>query len=105
VDGVDGANAVQKFFRITLPLISPAMFYNIVIGVIGALQTFDSVYILQTPTTQASLASAAFQLFQRTFLQLAIGEGAAMSWILVIIILTLTMLQFRYSRSWVYYEA
>jgi ABC-type sugar transport system permease subunit len=102
---VDGANSVQKFFKITLPLISPALFYNIVIGVIGALQTFDSVFILQTPTTQASLSSAAFQLFQRTFRQLAVGEGAAMSWILVIIILTLTILQFRYSRSWVYYEA
>jgi multiple sugar transport system permease protein len=102
---VDGATRVQKFMKITLPMISPAMFYNVVIGSIAALQTFDNVYILQTQTTVNSLSSAAFYLFQRTFRQLNVGEGAAMSWILVIIILTLTVLQFRYSRSWVHYEA
>jgi ABC-type sugar transport system permease subunit len=101
---VDGASRMQQFFRITLPLISPAMFYNIVIGVIAALQTFESVYILQTPTTQDSLASAAYFLFVRTFRQLAIGEGAAVSWILAAIIVFLTVLQFRYSR-WVNYES
>lgn len=102
---VDGANGMQRFFRITIPMISPAMFYNIVIGVIAALQTFETIYILQTPNTVESLTSGAFYLFTRTFRQLAIGEGAAMSWILVVIILTLTVLQFRYSRSWVHYEA
>jgi ABC-type sugar transport system permease subunit len=102
---VDGANPVQQFFKITLPMISPAMFYNIVIGVIAALQTFEIVYILQTPLTRDSLQSAAFLLYSRTFSELHIGEGAAMSWILVVIILTLTVLQFRFSRSWVHYEA
>lgn len=102
---VDGANPIQRFFKITLPMISPAMFYNIVIGVIAALQTFEIVYILQTPLTRDSLQSAAFLLYSRTFSELHIGEGAAMSWILVVIILTLTVLQFRFSRSWVHYEA
>ncbi len=102
---VDGATPLQRFFKITLPMISPAMFYNIVIGVIAALQTFEIVYILQTPLTRDSLQSAAFLLYSRTFSELHIGEGAAMSWILVVIILTLTVLQFRFSRSWVHYEA
>jgi ABC-type sugar transport system permease subunit len=102
---VDGASAIQRFFRITLPMISPAMFYNVVIGMIAALQTFESIYILQTPLTRDSLSSAAFLLYSRTFTELRIGEGAAMSWILVAIILTLTILQFRYSRSWVHYES
>lgn len=102
---VDGASAIQRFFKITLPMISPAMFYNIVIGVIAALQTFETIYILQTPLTRDSLSSAAFLLYSRTFTELRIGEGAAMSWILVVIILTLTVLQFRFSRSWVHYEA
>lgn len=101
---VDGASRVQRFFKITLPLISPAMFYNIVIGMIAALQTFDTVYILQNTQTQDSLASAAYYLYQRTFQQLAIGQGAAMSWILAIIIVILTVIQFRYS-NWVHYEA
>jgi ABC-type sugar transport system permease subunit len=102
---VDGANGVQRFWKITLPLISPALFYNIVIGVIGALQMFENVYILRTPLTSDSLQSAAFLLYSRTFSELHIGEGAAMSWILVVIIVTLTVLQFRFSRSWVHYEA
>ncbi len=102
---VDGANDIQKFFKITLPLISPAMFYNIVIGIIAALQTFESIYILQRPDgNQDSLASAAFFLFVRTFRQLDIGQGAAASWILAVVIVVLTILQFRWSSSWVNYE-
>lgn len=101
---VDGANRIQKFFKITLPMISPAMFYNVVIGMIAALQTFEAVYILRTPENTDSLASAAYYLYERTFRQLAIGEGSAMSWILALIIVTLTVMQFRYSE-WVHYEA
>ncbi|CAG0992275.1 partial Lactose transport system permease protein LacF, partial [Gammaproteobacteria bacterium] len=101
---VDGATRWQKFYKITLPMISPALFYNIVIGVIAALQTFEAIYIISTPQTQDNMASAAFFLFTRTFRQLFIGQGAAASWILAVIIVLLTMLQFRYSR-WVHYEA
>ncbi|MHB8626346.1 MAG: carbohydrate ABC transporter permease [Aggregatilineales bacterium] len=101
---VDGASKVQQFFRITLPMISPAMFYNLIIGIIAALQTFESIYIF-TPGTNniESLQSAAYYLFTRTFQQLNIGEGSAISWILAFIILTITAIQFRFS-GWVYYE-
>jgi len=100
---VDGANQIQRFFNITLPMISPAMFYNVVIGMIAALQTFESVYIISNTQTQDSLSSAAFFLYVRTFRQLAIGEGSAVSWTLAVIIVLLTVLQFRYS-NWVHYE-
>ena len=53
---VDGANSFQRFWKITLPLISPALFYNIVIGVIAALQTFENVYIIRTPLNSGQLA-------------------------------------------------
>lgn len=101
---VDGANRLQRFFNITLPTITPALFYNIVIGTIAALQTFESIYIIQTQQTQDSLMSAAYFLYVRTFRQLAIGEGSAVSWTLAAIIILLTAFQFRYSR-WVNYEA
>jgi ABC-type sugar transport system permease subunit len=100
----DGAGPLQRFVRITLPMISPAMFYNMVIGLIAALQTFEAVYIIQNTQTESSLASAAYFLYVRTFRQLEIGQGAAASWILAVIIVTLTVFQFRYSR-WVHYEA
>lgn len=101
---VDGANNLQKFWYITIPSITPAIFYNLVIGTIAALQTFDSIYQLQAPNNVDSLTSAAFFLFQRTFRELQIGEGAAVSWILVAIVVGLTAIQFRYS-SWVNYES
>ena len=100
---VDGATAWQKFWRITMPMISPAMFYNVVIGMIAALQTFEAVYIIQNTQTEQSIASAAYFLFVRTFRQLEIGQGAAASWILAVIIVVLTVAQFRYSR-WVHYS-
>lgn len=100
---VDGANPIQRFFKITIPLISPAMFYNIVIGMIAALQTFEPVYILRSTETETSIMSAAFYLYRRTFEQANIGEGAAMSWILAVVIVMLTAAQFRYS-NWVNYE-
>ncbi|MFA5551884.1 MAG: sugar ABC transporter permease [Trueperaceae bacterium] len=100
---VDGATSWQRFTLITLPMISPAMFYNVVIGLIAALQTFESVYIIQNTQTEQSLASAAYFLFVRTFRQLEIGQGAAASWILAVLIVLLTVAQFRYSR-WVHYE-
>lgn len=100
---VDGATGWQKFRHVTLPMISPAMFYNVVIGMIAALQTFEAVYIIQTQQTENSLASAAYFLFVRTFRQLEIGQGAAASWILAVLIVLLTVMQFRYSR-WVHYE-
>lgn len=101
---VDGAGRVERFFKITLPMISPAMFYNVVIGMIGALQTFEAVYILRSPDTENSVMSAAYYLYQRTFLQANIGEGSAISWLLAVIIVMLTVMQFRYS-NWVHYEA
>lgn len=100
---VDGASTMQKFWRITLPLISPALFYNVVIGLIAALQTFEAVYLIQNTQTEQTLSSAAYFLFVRTFRQLEIGQGAAASWILAVIIVLLTVLQFRFSR-WVHYD-
>lgn len=99
---VDGATSWQSFWSITLPMISPAMFYNVVIGTIAALQTFEAIYIIQNTQTESSLASAAYFLFIRTFRQLEIGQGAAASWILAVIIVLLTVFQFRYSK-WVHY--
>lgn len=99
---VDGATRWQRFRHVTLPMISPATFYNVVIGMIAALQTFEAVYIIQTQQTENSLASAAYFLFVRTFRQLEIGQGAAASWILAVVIVLLTALQFRYGR-WVHY--
>ncbi len=102
---VDGASSWQKFFRITFPLVTPATFYNLVVGVIATLQIFDQSYVLTRDGGPAeSTYFVAYYLWRSTFRYNRVGYGAAMSWILMVIILVLTLIQFRLSNRWVYYE-
>ena len=102
---VDGANSWQIFRRIMLPLISPATFYNLVVGVITTLQIFEQTYVLSDAGGPAqSLYSVAYYLWRSTFRFNKIGYGAAMSWIILLILLAFTFLQFRLSNRWVHYD-
>ena len=103
---VDGANALQKFFNVTLPMLSSVLFYTAVIGVIGALQIFAQSAVLldkQGGPDNAALFYIMY-LFDQGFSYFKMGYASALAWILFIIIVVLTVLQFRLSRSWVYYE-
>ena len=103
---VDGANAWQRFRHITLPMIAPATFYNLIIGVIATLQIFEqSVTLVREGGQNQSLYFVAYYLWRATFRFNQIGYGAAMSWVLLVIVLVLTVIQFRMSNRWVYYEA
>ncbi len=104
---VDGANSVQKFFRITLPLLSPTIFFQVVLGLIGVFQTFTPAFIAGGQTG-GPLQSALFYmlyLYNRGFVTLQMGYASALAWILTAFILTVTVLVLRSSRYWVYYEA
>lgn len=102
---VDGASGWQRFRSITLPLITPATFYNLVVGVIATLQIFEASYALTTNGGPAeSTYFAAYYLWRATFRFNQIGYGAAMSWLLLLVILVLTGLQFWLSRRWVNYD-
>jgi multiple sugar transport system permease protein len=103
---VDGATTWQRFRHITLPLITPATFYNLVTGMIATLQIFELSYILTRDGGPAqSTYFVAYYLWRATFRFNEIGYGAAMSWALLLIILVITAIQFRIARRWVYYEA
>jgi multiple sugar transport system permease protein len=103
---VDGATTWQRFRHITLPLITPATFYNLVTGMIATLQIFELSYILTRDGGPAqSTYFVAYYLWRATFRFNEVGYGAAMSWALLLIILAITAVQFRLSRRWVYYEA
>lgn len=103
---VDGANAWQRFRHVTLPMIAPATFYNLIIGVIATLQIFEqSVTLVREGGQNQSLYFVAYYLWRATFRFNQIGYGAAMSWVLLIIVLILTIIQFRVSNDRVYYEA
>jgi multiple sugar transport system permease protein len=104
---VDGANAVQKFFRITLPLLSPTIFFQVVLGLIGVFQTFTPAYIA-AGANGGPLQSGLFYmlyLYNRGFVTLRMGYASALAWILTAFILVVTIIVMRSSRYWVYYES
>ncbi|WP_337102097.1 carbohydrate ABC transporter permease [Paenibacillus sp. YIM B09110] len=101
---VDGGGAWRKFYHVTLPSMTPTIFFNMVMMQIGAFQSFDSVYVMtQGGPNNATLLYVVY-LYRVAFTETKIGYASALSWILFIIIVVLTLITFRTSRKWVYYE-
>ena len=101
---LDGANVWQRFRNVTIPLISPTIFFSLVTGVIGALQVFTQAYILTPGGGQHdSTHFYNLYLFEQAFRSLKMGYASSLAWILFFIILCLTLAQFKGSK-WVYYE-
>ncbi|MGC1213743.1 MAG: sugar ABC transporter permease [Micromonospora sp.] len=108
VASLDGAGPVRKFFSITLPMISGAMFFNVIILTIAAFQVFDQAYLLfwrdqNNVAPEASLFYAVY-LFQEAFRQFNFGFAAAMAWLLFVILMILTFIQVKIGNRFVYYE-
>lgn len=103
---VDGAGMLAKFRHVTLPMISPVLFFNLVMGIIGTFQVFGSAFVLfgSSGGPEGSALFYGLYLYRKAFEQFDIGMGAALAWILFVIILAFTLLIFRSSSMWVYYE-
>lgn len=104
---IDGATPVQQFKSITLPQLSPIIFFNSVMGLIGTLQQFDSQYIITKGENSGpadSLLVPVYYLFQNGFTYFKMGYASALAWLLFAVILMLTSVQFWLSRKWVHYE-
>lgn len=102
---IDGANPVQKFRKITLPMISPTIFFNLVMGVIGTFQVFTSSFVMTAGGPAYATLFYLLYLYQKAFQYFQMGYAAAMAWILFVVILICTLLIFKSSASWVYYES
>ena len=100
---IDGAGAVRRFLNITLPMLSPTIFLNMIVATIGAFQVFAAAYILTNGGPARSTLFYAYYLFNRAFVYFNMGYASAMAWLLFLIILLLTVLQLHYSRKWVHY--
>jgi multiple sugar transport system permease protein len=101
---IDGAGPVRKFFAVTLPMLSPYIFFNTVMGVIGTLQIFEAAYIMTDGGPNDSTLFYAYYLFNQAFRYLDMGAASAMAWILFAIVLTLTLVQLKLSKRWVHYD-
>jgi multiple sugar transport system permease protein len=102
---IDGASVFRKHLHITLPLISPAMFFNLVLGVISSFQVFDMAYVTTSGGPAYSTHFYALHLYQQAFVSFDMGYGSALAWILFITVLTLTLIQLALQNRWVYYES
>jgi multiple sugar transport system permease protein len=104
---VDGAGAWTKFSKITLPMISPVIFYNLVLSVIGLMQYFTVPYILTRATGDPNKSAYFFNmhLYKTAFTFFDMGYGAAQAWLIFIIALVLTIILFASARYWVYYAS
>lgn len=104
---VDGANSVYKFFKITLPLLSPIILFNLIMQTISAFMTFTPAYIISRgeggPLDNTLLYS--LYLYRRAFVFFEMGYASALAWIMLIIIGVITLVIFKSSKYWVHYEA
>jgi|SwirhisoilCB3_FD_contig_121_379580_length_3641_multi_5_in_0_out_0_3 multiple sugar transport system permease protein len=101
---VDGASVFQKFGAVTVPMVTPAMFFNIVLGFIGSFQVFTIVYVLTNGGPANATLVYSLYLYQVAFKNLRMGYAASLAWILFLIILAITVVQLVTARLWVYYE-
>ncbi len=106
---IDGANRTQRFFNVTLPMISPTLFLVLILNFISVFQVFDQVFIMTQRTTPGGVGGSAttltFLLYQTGFVRSEFGYASAIALVLFLIVLLITGVQLRMQRRWVYYES
>jgi multiple sugar transport system permease protein len=100
---IDGAGAWGRFRHVTLPMITPVVFFNLVLGVITSLQVFTSAFVATGGGPAYATWFYALHIYKNAFSYFSMGYGSALAWLFLLIIVALTWLQFKTSRRWVYY--
>lgn len=103
---IDGAGRLAQFRHVTVPQISPAIFFNLVMGIIGTFQVFNQVYIITggSGAPGKSLLFYVLYIYNKAFVDFEMGYASALAWVLFVIILAFTMLVVKSGSLWVYYE-
>ena len=102
---IDGANAWSRFWKITLPLLTPSILFNLIFGMIMTFQSFTNVYIATNGGPLDSTLFYVLYLYQKAFSLLEMGYASAMAWILFLMVLVLTIIIFKTSGKWVFYRS
>lgn len=101
---IDGATGIQMFFKITIPNITPVIFYNLIMQIIGGFSSFTQSYVVTEGGPLDSTLFYALHLYRKSFEYFDMGYGSAMAWFLLLIIAFFTALIFKSSSYWVFYE-
>ncbi|MHB0877373.1 MAG: carbohydrate ABC transporter permease [Anaerolineae bacterium] len=101
---MDGAGALRKFRHVTLPLLTPTIFFQVVMGIIGSFQVFTAAYIMTGGGPVNSTLFYVLYLYRQAFVYLYMGYASAMAWVLFTIVLLLALVQLWLAPRWVHYE-
>ena len=100
---IDGANAWHRFWKITLPMLTPTIFFNLIMGIIGAWQVFTQSYVMTEGGPNNATLTIVLLIYRKAFEQFHFGYASAIAWVLFAIVMVFTLLVFRSSETWVYY--
>ena len=100
---IDGAGTWSRFRHVTLPMISPTMLFNLVLGVIGALKVFSLAYVATKGGPSYATWFVALHIYTQAFDYYRMGYGAALAWLFALMVMAFTFFQLRLSRQWVFY--
>ncbi|MGI8550986.1 MAG: carbohydrate ABC transporter permease, partial [Dehalococcoidia bacterium] len=101
---MDGAGTLSRFLNVTLPLLTPTIFFNLVLGIIGSFSVFSVAYVATGGGPADATYFYVFHIFNRAFKDLDMGYAAALAWIFFLVLLVFTLIQFAMQKYWVYYE-
>jgi multiple sugar transport system permease protein len=102
---IDGAGPLMKFRHVTVPLISPAIFFNLVLGIIFSFRVFAFAFVTTGGGPARATYFYALHLYTQAFSSFDLGYGSALAWILFLVVLALTVLNMQLSKRWVHYES
>lgn len=102
---VDGANGIQRFFKITIPMLTPSIFFNLINQLISGFMAFTQSYIITQGKPRDTTLFYTVYMYQNSFTYNKLGYGCAMAWFMVFVVGLLTLVLFKTQKKWVYYEA
>jgi multiple sugar transport system permease protein len=104
---IDGAGTWRRFWHVTLPMISPVIYFNLIMGIIGTLQVFTQVFVMGGPEGNPARSTLfyALYLFTTAFYDLRMGYASAMAWVLFVIIVVLTLVATKVTEKKIHYAA
>lgn len=101
---VDGGNALHRLWHVTLPMITPTILFNLILSIIGAMQTFVQPYVMTEGGPNNASLFYVLYVYEKAFQEAQMGYASALAWILFVIVAVLSLFVFRTSGRWVYYE-